>query len=117
MEMNCHVLRIAIVFVPLVLQYAWPAASFAQLGKSIDAMCGGFSLKGESASSAIERMLSSCSLLTVPWYPTVVFHPRPHKPESQKIRGGLWTIVIDMTIRGSLCLQAAHTRPCSLAIM
>lgn len=27
MEMNRHVLRIAIVFVPLVLQYAWPAAS------------------------------------------------------------------------------------------
>lgn len=27
MEMHCHILRIAIVSVPLVLRYAWPAAS------------------------------------------------------------------------------------------
>lgn len=32
MEMNCHILRIAIVFVPLVLQYAWTEALMPRVG-------------------------------------------------------------------------------------
>lgn len=116
MEMNCHILRIAIVFVPLVLQYAWPAASVPIGQKHWCHVCGVF----------VERWICSfChwenAVILQPAHSAVVPHcsisPRPHRPELQKIRGGLWTIDIDMTIRGSLCLQAAHTRPCSLAIM